>query len=211
MTTPTDVPSDLFLARLTDAMLVLAGDAGWTRSTLDAAARAAGLTPGEAILAAPDGVSTVLRALAERAARAAGEAVADPAVARLKVREKVKAGVMAWIGTWAPHRAAVKRAAGSPASILAGPGGLWAASDAIWSGLGDKSTDYNWYTKRMTLVAVLGSTFTAWMADEDPALLDAFLDRRIENVMQIETLKAEARKAFANLPHPLDILGRAGR
>lgn len=211
MTAPTDVPSDLFLARLTDAMLTLAGESGWTRATLDAAAVAAGLSPGEAMLAAPDGVSTVLRALAERAARAAGEAVADPAVATLKVREKVKAGVRAWIAALAPHRAAVKRAAGSPASILEGPGGLWVAADAIWSGLGDKSTDFNWYTKRMTLVAVLGSTFTAWMAEEDLAVLDAFLDRRIENVMQIETLKTEARKAFASLPHPLDIIGRAGR
>lgn len=200
-----DAPSDLFLDRLVDAMLALAPESGWTRATFDKAAGKAGLTAGQALLAAPNGVADVLDALGRRAAKAAGEAVTG---ADGKVREKVRAGVKGWLGGLAPHKAAVKRAAATPANALSGPKGLWAAADAIWAALGDKSTDYNWYTKRMTLVAVLGSTLTAWLGTDDEAQVDAFLDRRIENVMQFEKLKAQARNAFANFPDPLDILGQ---
>ncbi|MEZ6031063.1 MAG: COQ9 family protein [Hyphomonadaceae bacterium] len=203
-----NAPSDLFLDRLTDAMLELAPESGWTRAALDKAAEKAGLSQGQALLAAPNGVADVLAAFGKRAARAGGEALALPAVASLKVREKVRAGVKGWLAALAPHKAAVKRAAASPANLLTGPKGLWAAADAIWSALGDKSTDYNWYTKRMTLVAVLGSTLAAWLGTDDAEQVDAFLDRRIENVMQFEKFKAQARSAFSKFPDPLDILGQ---
>jgi ubiquinone biosynthesis protein COQ9 len=201
-----NAPSDHFLDQLTDAALALAPESGWTRAMLDKAAQSAGLTVGQALLAAPHGVPDVLEAFAKRAARAAGEAV--HAADNQKVREKVRAGVKGWLAALDAHKAAVKRASASPANTLSGPKGLWSAADAIWAALGDKSTDYNWYTKRMTLSAVLGSTFAAWMGTDDETQVDAFLDRRIENVMQFEKFKAQARKAFANVPDPLDILGQ---
>lgn len=205
MSDPKDAPSDLFLDRLVDAMLALAPESGWTRATLDKAAGKAGLTAGQALLAAPNGVADVLDAFGKRAARAAGAAVSG---SDAKVREKVRAGVKGWLAALGAHKTAVKRAAAAPANLLTGPKGLWAAADAIWTALGDKSTDYNWYTKRMTLVAVLGSTLTAWLGTDDEAQIDAFLDRRIENVMQFEKFKAQAKNAFANFPDPLDILGQ---
>lgn len=198
-------PSDLFLARLTDAMLELAPDSGWTQATLSRAAEKAGLTPGQALLAAPNGVADVLEAFGQRAARAAGAGI--KAADNLKVREKVRAGVKGWLGALGAHKTAVKRAATTPANLLTGPKGLWAAADAIWAALGDKSTDYNWYTKRMTLSAVLASTLAAWMGTDDEAQVDEFLDRRIENVMQFEKLKAQAKDAFAKMPDPMDIFG----
>ncbi len=198
-------PSDLFLDRLVDAMLALAPDSGWTQASLDKAAAKAGLSTGQALLAAPNGIADVLEAFGMRAARAAGDAVA---ASTAKVRDKVRAGAKGWLAALDAHKLAVKRAASSPANLLTGPKGLWAAADAIWSALGDKSTDYNWYTKRMTLVAVLGSTLAAWIGTDDEAEIDAFLDRRIENVMQFEKVKAQAKDAFANFPDPLDILGK---
>ena len=207
MDAPENAPSDLFLDQLTDAMLVLAPDAGWTRSTLETAAETAGLTAGQALLAAPNGVADILEAFGKRAARAAGEALTTPEAATLKVREKVRAGVKGWLAALGAHKAAVKRAAATPANLLTGPKGLWAAADAIWAALGDKSTDYNWYTKRMTLSAVLASTLAAWMGTDDEAQVDEFLDRRIENVMQFEKLKAQAKDAFAKMPDPMDIFG----
>ena len=199
-------PSDLFLARLTDAMLELAVESGWTHATLDRAAEKAGLTQGQALLAAPNGVADVLEAFGKRAATAAGAAVR--AADNLKVREKVRAGVKGWLAALGGHKAAVKRAAATPANLLTGPKGVWAAADAIWAALGDKSTDYNWYTKRMTLSAVLASTLAAWMGTDDEAQVDAFLDRRIENVMQFEKFKAQAKDAFAKMPDPMDLFGQ---
>lgn len=90
---------------------------------------------------------------------------------------------------------------------------LWQTADHIWQALGDTSQDVNWYTKRATLSAVYSATVLYWLGDtsEDDAATWAFLDRRIDNVMQIETLKAKARVNPAVsrlLQGPLGLLGR---
>jgi ubiquinone biosynthesis protein COQ9 len=201
-------PSDLLRQRLLDAILPLAAGQGWTTASLMAAADAEGISPGELELACPNGVSDLLEALSRRAADAAGARLAGADVAAMKIREKVTAGVRAWLDYFEPIKPSVTRAAGSGASVLSGPKGVWAGADAIWAGLGDKSTDANWYTKRMTLSAVLASTFLAWLKTGDRAEVDAFLDRRIENVMQFEKLKGRVREATAKWPNPLDLMGK---
>ncbi|HEX5006445.1 MAG TPA: COQ9 family protein [Hyphomonadaceae bacterium] len=200
-------PSDLFRDRLLDAMLEIAPDSGWTDAGLARAATKAGLTDGQVQLATPNGAGDLLDLLGKRAARAAEARLAQPDIQGMKVREKVATAVRAWLAFLEPHKAAVKRAAGSPANLLTGPKGLWTAADAIWAGLGDKSTDYNWYTKRMILSGVIGSTLVAWLGTDDPAQVDAFLDRRIENVMQFEKFKGEVRDAVSKMPNPFDLMG----
>ncbi|WP_323767464.1 COQ9 family protein [Marinovum sp.] len=72
---------------------------------------------------------------------------------------------------------------------------VWGTVDAIWTALGDSSDDVNWYTKRATLSAVYSATVLYWLGDQsaDNHATWEFLDRRIDNVMQIEKLKAQAR------------------
>jgi ubiquinone biosynthesis protein COQ9 len=201
-------PSDLFREKLLDSMLEIAPEAGWTLAAMDKAAAKAGLTEGQVLLATPHGVTDLLEAFAARAAEATRERLAQPDIAALKVRAKVRAGAKAWLTYLAPHKTAVKRAATTPANLLTGPKGLWSAADAIWTALGDKSTDFNWYTKRTILSGVLGTTLAAWMGTDDEAEIDAFLDRRIENVMQFEKFKAQAKDAFAKMPDPMDLFGQ---
>lgn len=201
-------PSDQFRERLLDAMLEIAAESGWTMAALDRAAQKAGLSEGQVLLATPHGVTDLLDALGQRAAKAAGHRLRADDVTAMKVRARVREGVKAWLAALDPHKAAVKRAGGTPANLFTGPKGLWAASDAIWSALGDKSTDFNWYTKRTTLSAVLGSTLAAWMGTDDEAEIDAFLDRRIENVMQFEKLKGQVKDAMAKAPNPMDFFGQ---
>jgi ubiquinone biosynthesis protein COQ9 len=69
------------------------------------------------------------------------------------------------------------------------------SADQMWRLAGDTSTDFNQYTKRMTLGAVYGSTLLAWLDDETEGWADtaAFLDRRIDDVMKFEKFKAEWR------------------
>ncbi|MDG2340608.1 MAG: COQ9 family protein [Paracoccaceae bacterium] len=84
---------------------------------------------------------------------------------------------------------------------------IWGTADRIWSELGDTSQDVNWYTKRATLSAVYSSVVLYWLGDtsDDFENTWAFLDRRIENVMQFEKTKAKLRenplvKGFMNGP-----------
>lgn len=205
---PETAPSDQFRERLLDAMLEIAPGSGWTLAAMDRAAKAAGLTEGQVLLATPRGVTDLLEAFGQRAAKAAGARLQQADIAALKVRQKVRSGVKAWLAALDPHKAAVKRSAGTPANVLTGPKGLWAAADAIWTALGDKSTDFNWYTKRTILSGVLGSTLAAWISTDDEAQIDAFLDRRIENVMQFEKFKGQVNDAFAKAPNPMDLFGQ---
>ncbi|WP_449044225.1 COQ9 family protein [Paracoccus versutus] len=68
---------------------------------------------------------------------------------------------------------------------------VWETADAIWDGLGDRSEDVNWYSKRATLSAVYGATVLYWLGDDSPEAEETrrFLDRRIEGVMRFESLK----------------------
>lgn len=70
---------------------------------------------------------------------------------------------------------------------------IWGTVDKIWEALGDTSDDFNWYSKRMTLSGVYSATVLFWLGDtsEGHAATWAFLDRRIDNVMQIEKLKSQ--------------------
>lgn len=68
---------------------------------------------------------------------------------------------------------------------------IWETAGAIWDGLGYRSQDVNWYSKRATLSAVHGATVLYWLGDDSPDASEtqAFLDRRIDGVMRFETVK----------------------
>ncbi len=73
---------------------------------------------------------------------------------------------------------------------------IWTTCDLIWDTLGDGSDDLNWYTKRASLAGVYSATVLFWLGDdslEHQATWD-FLDRRIDNVMNFEKLKAGLQK-----------------
>ncbi|SNR35619.1 COQ9 family protein [Paracoccus sediminis] len=73
---------------------------------------------------------------------------------------------------------------------------VWETADVIWTGLGDRSDDVNWYSKRATLAAVISATVLFWLGDdsEGHAETRAFIDRRIDGVMRFESVKSTLRK-----------------
>ncbi|OIQ07130.1 MAG: ubiquinone biosynthesis protein, partial [Rhodobacteraceae bacterium CG2_30_10_405] len=90
---------------------------------------------------------------------------------------------------------------------------IWGTADAIWRALGDTDTDLNWYSKRASLGAVYGAAVLYWLGDDSPdqSATRDFIDRRIDNVMQVEKLKARLREnplAKAVLAGPLGFLSR---
>ena len=68
---------------------------------------------------------------------------------------------------------------------------LYRTCNSIWRIIGDKSTDFSFYTKRVSLAAVYSSTLLFWLNDtsrnqEDTSL---FLDRRLNDISKIPKLK----------------------
>jgi ubiquinone biosynthesis protein COQ9 len=113
-------------------------------------------------------------------------------------------------------REAVRRAAALMALPQHAPEAaraLWATADAIWTALGDTSTDGNWYSKRAILSGVYSSTVLYWLGDDSEGREDtwAFLDRRIEDVMRFEQTKARIKASpvlDATVGLPFKILER---
>jgi ubiquinone biosynthesis protein COQ9 len=129
----------------------------------------------------------------------------------MKIRARIAAAVMARIAALRPHKEAARRAAAFltlPPHAALGARLVWRTVDAMWRAVGDTSTDFNFYTKRGILAGVYSATMMRWFTDTsaDEHETTAFLAERIENVMQFETFKAQAKEAVSRLPSLADVL-----
>ena len=186
---------------------------GWTDVMLREAAHAAGVNASTLKNAFPGGARDVLQFWSERADDAMTSQMAGEEFAALRIREKVAAAVKARIAVLRPHKEAARRAAATlalPHNARFSASLAWRTSDAIWRGLGDGSTDINFYTKRAILSGVWSTTFARWLADdtEDETRTTTFLDRRIDNVMQIEKAKARLRDLPFDPTAPIRFLAK---
>ena len=196
-----------------DAMLGRAAFEGWTASALAAAAGDAGKDKAVLAAAFPAGPADALRAWSQRADRKMRAAMEAPDFAGLKIREKVASAVRARLAVLKPHKEAARRAAATLALPIHAPLAAdlaWQTADAIWRGLKDTSTDFNFYSKRAILTGVWLSTLAHWLGDDSDgeASTHAFLDARIENVMQIEKAKAKLRELNIDPAKPLEWLAK---
>lgn len=171
---------------------------GWTRAAVESAAAQLGIDPVQARLAMPKTQAGMIDVYIEEVDRGLEAYFTPERLARLKIREKIRALVWRRLEIMGPAREAVRRAL----AILAMPQNVplalrigWRTADVMWRIAGDTSTDFNHYTKRMTLGAVYGSTLLVWLDDESEGWADtaAFLDRRIDDVMKFEKFKAQWR------------------
>lgn len=211
--TPSTDPFAGAKAQILAAALARAPFEGWTVVTLRKATEDAGLADSNLAAAFPGGVAEALRFWSSALDAKMLLAMESPDFAHLRIREKVAAAVRSRIDAMRPHKEAARRAAATLALPVYGTLGarlVWKTSDAVWRGLKDKSTDFNFYTKRAILSGVWASTFARWLADETEGEIATrkFLDRRIENVMQIEKAKAKLREAGFDPAQPLGFLAR---
>ena len=134
-------------------------------------------------------------------------------LSQVKIREEIRALIWRRLEIMAPAREAVRRAL----AILAMPQNIalalrisWRTADLMWRIAGDTSTDFNHYTKRMTLGAVSGSTVLVWLDDDSEGWTETadFLGRRIDDVMKIEKLKADWRGSSEQRLSISQFLGR---
>lgn len=185
---------------------------GWTASSLNRAGEDAGVSTNTLNLAFPKGVLDALEYHSQKADAAMLERLEDYDLGTMKIREKITLAVRLRIEAISDDRDAIRRAAHMLALPMNAATGLritYATVDAIWRGIGDTSTDFNFYSKRAVLAGVYGTTMMRWFDDhsEDAGDTWAFLDRRIQNVMEFEKFKGRVRKVTAGMPSPWSILG----
>ena len=208
-----NTPSDRFRARILEVFPAHASREGWTDAAYKAPVAEAGLTEGEALLACPKGVFDLFDAFAARADAAMLERLDELDLAAMKIRQRVRAAVQVRLEAQQPYKDAARamtRALARPDRAPEAARLLWRTADHIWRALGDTSTDGNFYSKRAILSCVLASTYTRWFSDEseDNEATWAFLDARIENVMQFEKFKARLKPVGESVQNAIGVAAR---
>ncbi len=172
---------------------------GWSDRALARAVEDAGVDPGLSRLAFPRGGVDLALAWHGAGDAALARDLAGADLAGLRFRDRIAYAIIRRLELVADNREAVRRGAALfalPTHSADGARAIWRTADTIWTALGDESRDYNWYTKRTTLSAVYSSSVLYWLGDESPGFTATreFIDRRIDDVMRIEDLKAMLRK-----------------
>ena len=194
-------------AQIIEAAIPLAEALGWSPALVARAAQAAGLSVDDAALLLPGGPRDLAALLSRRHDEMALKSLDAVDPKTLKVRMRIRQGVLARVKAAATDMGAVKRAAAFtalPPNLALGARLLWESADRIWRWAGDTATDENHYSKRAILSGVLASTLGVRITRGEAAA-EAHLDRAIDQVMAFEKWKAK-------LPSPLEAArGIAGR
>jgi ubiquinone biosynthesis protein COQ9 len=186
-----------------DALLPRVAASGWTLATLRAALPEIGADPLDAELLFPGGAADLIEAFIDLADQRMEATAATQDMSSLRLPARVRAVVAIRLEQSRPHKEAVRRAL----AVLSLPrhAGVTARCtartlDAIWHAAQDRSADFSWYTKRLTLAAVYTATILFWLRDdgEDDSATLAFLDRRLAGVGRIGSVR---RRLRLMLPH----------
>ena len=192
---------DAVRARMLAAALPHVPDVGWEEALkLALAAEDADI----GALAFPGGAETLVLHFFAEGDRRMLESLGAMDLSSKRIRDRIRAAVKLRLQVDSPHREAMRRGIAFlalPGHAMAAAGSMYACVDAIWRAIGDRSTDFNFYSKRGILALVMSSTTLFWLNDnsEGQEATWRFLDRRIENVMAFEGVKARARNARNNM------------
>ena len=210
---PKTAPKDDWAARMEqsvlDAAIERAPVLGWNSRLVRAACEANELSLGDEELLLPNGARDLAVLLSRRHDSRALQALEATPAATMKIRERIAAAVSARMEAGAQDVEAAKRCAGFltlPTNVDLGFKLAWESADHLWRWAGDTATDQNHYSKRAILGGILIPALTMrWFEGREAA--EAFVARRIENVMAFEKWKA-GKDFDAPLKAVTDALGR---
>ncbi|MEQ1790183.1 MAG: COQ9 family protein [Rickettsiales bacterium] len=174
---------------------------GWNQQTLGKAALAAGYKKTDVIRVFSGGAIDAVDAYSRMVDEQMMESLSHYHLDSMKIRERITTAIRLRLELQTPNREAVRKAIAMhslPFYAHRGLRALYETVDNIWYGIGDKSTDFNFYSKRLTLAAVYSSTLVVWLDDHSAGheATWAFLDRRVEDVMKIEKTKYKVKSWF---------------
>lgn len=213
MIQPGDMTLDELRVALAPRLPYHAAFDGWSDQALAMSAADLAVPAERARLAFPDGQAQLIDAWFDSIDVAMLEAFPPERVTAMKIRDRIRELVLARLEAMRPHREALRRALAIlalPQNIAAGARLGWRSVDRIWRVAGDRSSDFNHYSKRAILLGLYGSTLLVFVDDHSPDLAEtrAYLNRRIDDVMRFEKVKARWRATRERRPSLSRFLGR---
>jgi ubiquinone biosynthesis protein COQ9 len=213
MIEPNEMTLDELRAALAPLLPANAVFDGWSDKALGMAASELGVPHDRARLCFPGGAVDMIDAWFDAIDIGMAKAFPLERIAEMKIRQRIRDLVLYRVEVINPHKEALRRAQAilaQPQNAMTAAKLAWRAADRMWRIAGDRSTDFNHYSKRGILSALYMSTMLVFLDDDSENLVTArgFLDRRIDDVMKFEKLKAQWRGSHQRLPSLSRFLGR---
>ncbi|WP_448188861.1 COQ9 family protein [Azospirillum sp. sgz301742] len=163
---------------------------GWSELALRDGARIAGHDAVMAHRAFPGGIPELIEHFGAWTDRRMAEEMAARPLAEMRTGDKVKLALRTHFEVLEPHREAKRRMMAylaMPQNVALGLQLLYRSVDSMWYAAGDDSTDFNHYTKRALLAAVLSASTFYWLDDQSEGREESwsFIDRRLADVMGV--------------------------
>jgi ubiquinone biosynthesis protein COQ9 len=193
---------EVYRRQIVEAALPNIAFDGWTKKTLEQAARQAGIDRGYVRLAFPNGPVDAIAWHSAEADAAMADYIRSFATEKLPLPVRIRKAVLWRLQQNFRHREAIRRALvllTFPTNSVTALKLLYNTVDTIWYEVGDQSVDFNFYTKRMTLAAIYSATLHFWLDDDSAKQEDTaeFLDRRLNDVRSFGQWKKKLTQRLA--------------
>jgi ubiquinone biosynthesis protein COQ9 len=197
--------------RLIEAILPDVPFDGWTRRALRRAARRLDMPEDEAVALFPRTAPDLIAEFSHWADDEMLKRLEAAEVEALSLSRRVALALRLRFEVLLPWREAVRRGL----SVLTLPHNaplalrlVYDTVDAVWHGVGDRSTDFSFYTKRATLAGIQAAATLYWLDDRSPGFAETqeFIDRLLADLHRVTGLRARFAAAADNLPNPLRLL-----
>ena len=183
-------------------MLELAAFEGLSEATISKAAVEVGLhhMAGQRLFA--EGVNDLLAFYNAQLNDEFEELATAQNLGEMRTHERIEWLLLKRFEQLAPHKEAVRRItaySALPWNVAAATKRLWQSCDVMWRLAGDKSLDYNYYSKRSLLAKVYVNSLLFWLNNDDESELQKFVERQIAGVLNVGKKMGMANAKITNL------------
>jgi ubiquinone biosynthesis protein COQ9 len=170
---------------------------GWSNNTLEKAAKECGFDSGYLSIIYPGGISEFTNEFITECNDAALKVALDDNFAKLRTTQKVEEIIYRRIGTYHNVLGSIDNVrkfvgyCGNPVNVPGSLRNIYSFSSDVWYLLGDKSTDFNYYTKRISLSAIYTKCMLYSLSDKSDNLTQTkkYIQKSIDGLMKINKLK----------------------
>lgn len=194
--------------RIIEHTLPFIPDLGWSPEALARGAIDAGLDPTEVHTLFLGDPKIAVRSYLQQADSKMEAQLQEVDLQGLRIPDRIALAIETRLEQSVPHKKVVRetlRFLAHPARFELALASLCRTVDTIWYSVGDQSTDFNYYTKRMLLAGVYLSTLAYWVRDQSADLTKTriYMRKQLARVMMTAKYKAQLSDVVSLVVRPL--------
>ena len=186
---------------------------GWSKRALHAGTLSAGYDPITLQRAFPNGIADLISTFWTWVDHKMLEALSHHDLSLLGMTERIALALRVRFEVLDPYKQAVRSLMGYgmfPHRVMRAARYLYTTVDHIWYAVGDRATDFSFYSKRTTLMSILMSVTLYWLEDSSEGMKDTslFINRALRSFIQTTGLFKRITKRSIPFPDPFRFIHR---